>query len=180
VTNPLLDKTKAQILAKVDPRLQPIVGKIVNAGHVVMFSPKSRHLLQQQLQSGPNNPEVIGAGIAKLVAVLYAQSKKTAPIKALIPAGTILLCDGLQFLEDAGTVKVDAAFLAKCMQSTGSAILQVLGIKPEQVQAAIDQARSKMPGQTPAAPAAGGAPAAAPPAPAAPAGRGVIASAMGG
>jgi hypothetical protein len=193
VTNPLLDKTKAQIMAKVDPRLQPIVGKIVNAGHVVMFSPKSRHLMQQQLQSGPNNPEVIGAGIAKLVAVLYAQSKKTAPINALIPAGMILLCDGLQFLEDSGSVKVSAAFLASCTQATGSAVLQVLGIQPEQVQSAIDQARAKMPGQPSGALAAPSIPsvvgnqsvqagptsATAPVSGVAPARRGVIASAMG-
>lgn len=170
--NQLLQQAQAGIMAKVNPRLKPVVQKLVNAGHQIMFAPQSRHLMQQELQGGANNPEVIGGAVAKLVALLYNESKKTAPVQALIPAGMVLLCDGLQFLEDAGAVQVTAQFLAQCTQAAGSAILQILGIKPEQVQAAIDQARAKMPGAQRAA-----APSAMPPAPPP---RGIVGSAMGG
>jgi hypothetical protein len=168
---PILQKAQAAYLAKVNPRLQPVVQKLVSAGHQIMFSPQTRHMMQQQLQAGPSNPEVIGAGIAKLVALLYHESKKTAPVQALIPAGMLLLFDGLQFLSDAGAVQVTPQFLAQCTQAAGSALLQMLGVKPEQMQAAIDQARAKA--QPAAAP---GAPGAMPPAPAP---RGIVGAAMG-
>jgi hypothetical protein len=45
--------------------------------------------------------------------ILYHASKKTAPMQALIPAGMLLLFEGLQFLEDAGRVQVTPDFLAR-------------------------------------------------------------------
>lgn len=172
--NQLLQQTQAGILAKVDPRLRPVVQKLVNAGHQVMFSKETRHLMTAQLKGKPDDPEVIGAGVAKLLGILYHQSKKTAPVQALIPAGMVLMCDGLQFLEDAGAVKVTPELLAQCTQATGSAILQLLGVKPEQVQQAISQAQAthgQGAGATPAGPGA------MPPPPPPPGG--VIGSAMG-
>jgi hypothetical protein len=50
-----------------------------------------------------------------------------------------LLCEGLQFLEDAGKVKVDANFLAECMKEMGSAVLQVFGVSPQKLQSIIGQ-----------------------------------------
>lgn len=181
--NPLLTKTQSAILAKVDPRLRGPVQKIVNAGHQVMFSPQTRHLMTAQLQGGANNPEVIGSGIAKLVAILYNQSRHTAPMGALIPAGMILLCDALDFLEEAHAVEISPDFLAQCTQAAGSAILQALGISPDHVQQAMQQAQAKQGGGAPAAPGpqpgAGAAPAAPAASMVAGPSQGVIGSAMG-
>lgn len=176
--NPLLSKTRAAILAKVDPRLQKVVLKMVNAGHQIMFSPQTRHLLQQQLQGNAQNPEAVGSGIAKLLGILFNKSKKTAPVQALIPAGMVLMCDGLDFLEESGAVQVTSQFLAQCTQAAGSAILQMLGVKPEQVQQAMSQvqAQSGRGGRQPIIAGAQGA-TAVPPAPPA---RGVIGGAMAG
>jgi hypothetical protein len=177
--NPLLQKTQASILAKVNPRLVPVVKKLVNAGQQLMYSPQTRHLMQSQLQGHTDDPEAIGAGIAKLLGILYHESRKTAPVQALIPAGMLLLCDGLQFLEDAGMTPVTPEFLAHCTQATGSAILQLLGIKPEQVQQAMSQAQAAQ-GGAPAAMPPGGAPPTPAAMPAAPAPTGVIGGAMAG
>lgn len=169
--NPLLQKTEAAYKAKIDPRLLPVVMKIVNAGKQVMYSPQTRHMMQAQLAGGAD-PEKIGQGIAKLMGILFHASKKTAPMQALIPAGMLLMFEGLQFLEDAGTVQVTPDLLAACTQATTSALLQVLGIKPEQVQGAIDHARTRAQTAQPAQPATPGAAVA-------PAG-GIVGSAMGG
>jgi peptidoglycan hydrolase-like protein with peptidoglycan-binding domain len=176
--NALLQKAEAAYKAKIDPRLLPVVMKIVSAGKQVMYSPQTRHMMQAQLAGGAD-PEKIGQGIAKLMGILFHASKKTAPMQALIPAGMLLLFEGLQFLEDAGTVQVTPDLLAACTQATSSALLQVLGIKPEQVQGAIDHARTRAQPAQPAAPGAAVAPAATPGAAAAPA-AGIVGSAMGG
>jgi hypothetical protein len=175
--NPILQKAEAAYKAKIDPRLMPVVMKIVKAGQQVMYSPGTRHMMQQQFANG-TDPESIGAGVAKLMGILYHASKMTAPMQALVPAGMLLLFEGLQFLEEAGRVQVTPDFLAQCTQATASALLQVLGVKPEQVQSAIDQARTKAGGAQPAQPVQ---PAAQPAAamPAAPAPSGVIAAAKG-
>jgi hypothetical protein len=57
--NPLLQKAEAAYKAKIDPRLLPVVMKIVKAGQQVMYSPQTRHMMQQQLAGG-TDPESIG------------------------------------------------------------------------------------------------------------------------
>lgn len=151
--NPLLEKTKAAILQKADPRLVPVINKLVDAGKQVMYGEKSRGLMIKELGDG-KDPEQIGAGVAKLVAVLFNESKKTAPMQALIPAAVLLLCEGLSFLEEAGTVQVTNDFLSECTMAMGSNVAQMFGATPDKLQGMIDKS-----GQG-AAPAAGVPPAA--------------------
>ena len=144
--NQLLANTKSAILKKADPRLVPAIDKTVTAGQKVMYADSTRQMLKAQLGKG-NDPETIGAGIAKLAGILYNQSKKQLPPQILIPASTVLLCEGLQFLEDAGTVKVDANFLAECTKAMGSALAQLFGATPDKLQGMVNQAQSQQPAQ---------------------------------
>ena len=134
--NPLLEKTKQAILQSADERLRPVIQKVVDAGLKVMFSPETRELTLRQLKGGAD-PEAIGAGAAKLMGVLFNQSKGTIPMQAAIPASTILLCEALQFLEDAGVAQVNQDLLAQSMKATGSSILQMFGVTPDKLQGMI-------------------------------------------
>jgi hypothetical protein len=151
--NQLLVNTKAAILKKADPRLVPAINKIVAAGQKVMYADSTRQMLKQQLGNG-KDPETIGAGIAKLAGILYHQSKRQLPPQILIPSAGLLLLEGLQFLEDAGTVKVDANFLAECTKSMGSALAQLFGATPDKLQGMITQAQAQKSAQPAAPPAA--------------------------
>ena len=153
--NPLLQQTHDAILKKADPRLVPVINKLVDAGKQVMYSPKSRDMMMKQLGDG-KDPEAIGAGIAKLIGILYSESKKTAPIQALVPAGVLLMCEGLDFLEQAGAVEVTNDFLSQCTMAMGSNVAQLFGATPDKLQGMMDKAK---PGGQPAA----GQPQAAPP-----------------
>lgn len=133
--NPLLQQTIDGMTAKIsDPRLRPVVQKVVKAGEQVMYSPQTQKLLIQQMQGGGDPAENVGSGIAKLMAILMNQSHGTIPMQAAVPAATILMCDGLDFLEQAGDVQVTPEFLAACTKEMGSAILQVFGVSPEKIQ----------------------------------------------
>lgn len=154
MTNPTLEQAKAAVLQKVDQRLQPAIQKTVQAGERVMYAPQTRQELIKTLGDG-SDPEAIGAGIAKVLAVLFHKSANTLPMQVGIPAATILLIEVLQFIEDAGKTKITPDMLAACTKAMGSTVLQMFGVTPDKLQAMFSQAgQSAAPGAAqPAQPA---------------------------
>jgi hypothetical protein len=152
--NKLLQQTVQATLQKAKPQYVAAINKVVLAGKKVMYSPQSREMAMGELKKANGNPEAIGAAVAKLVAILMAHAKGTMPPEVFVPAGTILMCEALQFMEDAGTLTVSADFLAQCTKAMGSALLQMLGITPEKMQQLVAQKQGQ-PAQTaqPAQPA---------------------------
>lgn len=167
--NPLLQKTQAAIEAKINPpQLKPVVDKLVAAGTHVMYAPTTRDMLVRQMQGPGDDFEKIGAGVAKLMGLLSTQAKGTIPPQAMIPAAIILMCEAMDFLAQAGRIQVTPDTLAKAMQETASALLQLLGVSPQKLQSMVNQSK------------AGGAAPGAVPGAATPAPTGIIGSAIGG
>lgn len=153
--NPLIEKVRQAVLAKADPRLVPVIEKIEAAGQKVMYAEKTRGQMFKQLGDG-SDPEAVGQGVAKLVGILFNESKRTAPMEALIPAAVLLLCEGLDFLEQSGAVKVTNEFISDCTLAMGSSVAQMFGATPDKLQGMVD-ASGKPPAPAPAAaPAPGG------------------------
>lgn len=165
--NALLEQTKKALLDKADPRLRKPILATVDAGRKVMYSPQSRGMVIEQLKQS-HDPEGVGAGVAKLIGILYKQAPRGIPMQVAIPAAFLLMCEALQLLEDAGAAKIDQQFLSACTSATGSSVLQIFGAKPEQLQAFISK------GGQPAAPQPQQ------PQPQAPQPAGVVGAAMGG
>jgi hypothetical protein len=149
--NPLLQQTSDQMLAKVDKRLVPVINKVVESGKKVMYDPQTSEMAMTELSNAGNDPEAIGAAIAKLGGVLFAESQKTLPPSALFPALIILMCEALDFLEENGVVQVTPDFLAAVTQELGSAFLQMMGVSPEKLQSMVPEQ-----GQGPSQPEAAG------------------------
>ena len=143
--NPLIDKTRQALMAKVDKRLAPVVAKVVESGKRVMYSDETRQMAMQELKKA-TDPEGIGSAVSKLAAVLFSESKQTIPPNVLFPATMQLMLEALEFLEEAGAVKVDNDFLAACTEATGSAFLQMLGVTPEKLQEMSQQQPPAQPG----------------------------------
>lgn len=137
--NDLMTKAAADRMAKVNPKLVPAVEKVVESGKKVMYAEQTREMFLEAMKAG-TDPESIGAAVAKLMGILQNEAKGTIPPEILIPAATLLLFEGLAFLEDAGMVQVDAQFLAECTKAMGSALLQMLGVSPEKLQGMMQQA----------------------------------------
>jgi len=151
MTNPVIEKARASILERVDPRLKQVVTKVVEAGKKVMYSQQTRDMAIQQMKQG-SDPETVGAAVTKLAAILFNQSKQTIPMNVLLPATMLLLFEALEFLEEAGTLKVDAQQLAGYTQATASGFLQMLGVTPEKLQGMIGQGMPAGPGAAQPAP----------------------------
>jgi hypothetical protein len=155
--NQILEQAKAAVLQKADPRLQPAIAKAVKAGEQVMYAPQTREQLIAALGDG-SDPESIGAGIAKLLAVLYHKTNNTLPMQVGVPAATLLLLEALQFIEDAGKAQVTPDMLAECTKAMGSAVLQMFGVTPDKLQAMFAQGTGQADegAELPAAPQAAG------------------------
>lgn len=138
IKNPLLKQAAQAVEAKVPAELKNTFQRIILAGEKFMYSPKTHEMMMKQM-SGPNPAEAAGEGIAKLFAILFKESKGTLRMEAAIPAMTVLLCEGLDFLEEAGRLKVDESLLAAATEEMGSDILQMLGMTPEKLQKMVAQ-----------------------------------------
>ena len=139
--NPLLQKTEKQIEAKVNPKYQGAFKRIVMAGLKVMYSPQSHEMMVKELQK-PQEPAInIGEGVAKLMAILWSQGKGTLPMQAMMPATIVLMCEALDFAEQVGKVKVTPQLLAAVTKETISDVMQLLGVTPEKVAQAKQEAQ---------------------------------------
>lgn len=139
--NALLQQTKSAVLKKADPRLVPTINKTVAAGVKILNAPQTQQMIKAQLGNG-DDPETIGAGIAKVAGMLYNQSHNQLPPQILMPAAAVLLCVGLEALEEAGTIKVDNNTLAACTKAMGSSLAQLFGATPDKLQGMVNQSRA--------------------------------------
>jgi hypothetical protein len=138
--NPLLEQVIQAITAKVAPDQQKAFNRIVVAGMKLMYADKTEAMLRKQMDSA-EPPIAAGQGAAKLVGLLLAKSKGTAPFKAMIPAGVVLTCEALDFMEKAGKAQLTPDLVSEAVQEFGSAVLQVIGVTPEK----LDQMMARIP-----------------------------------
>ncbi len=140
--NQILETTRQQILESVKPpQLTQAIEKVVEAGKKILYSPDTREMVLQELQSDGEMQDVIGSGVAKLTGLVYSEYKKTLPMEVLMPVCMLLMIEVLDFLEQGGKVQVTNEFLAEVTQSTASAMLQLLGVTPEKLEEYTQQAQ---------------------------------------
>lgn len=175
-TNPQLQQVEQAVQGKVPPELMGAFQRIVTAGLKVMYSPQTRQMLASQLKQQGDPSEIVGQGIAKLMAILYQQSKGTMPMKAAIPAAQVLTCEAIDFAAKAGIMQITNDTIAQTTQEMVSALLQVFGFSQSKVQQFIQAGMEHSAKNGAAMPTSG---AQAPAGNAPPAG-GIVGSAMGG
>lgn len=138
--NQLLQQTEQQILSKAHPKLVPVIQQIVKAGKQVMYSESTRHMLLNQFKRGGDPAEVVGEAIAKLMGILWRESKGTIPMQAAAPAAAMLLCEGMNFLEESGVLQVTPELLANSTKAMSANLLQLFGVSPERFQQFLEKA----------------------------------------
>lgn len=170
--NKLLMNVEQQVAQSVAPEFKKQFEKIVAAGLKVMYSPKTSNMMKKQLNKEGDPIENAGEGVAKLIGILFAESKGTMPMTAGIPAAQVLLCEGLSYMEDSGLIEVTNDVIAQATQSMMGYILQIFGVSREKIaefmQAGRDAVDAKKAGGNPMQPAQSTQP------------QGIIAQAQGG
>lgn len=176
-TNPLLAQAETAIQAKVQPQNLPLFQRIVTAGQKVMYSPQTHDMMLKALSGPGNKADIAGEAASKLLGVLYHEMQGKLDMTVAIPAGVMLLCEGLDFMEKSGSITVDKPFLAQAMKSMMTSTLQLFGVTPQKLaQMKQGAAQGGAPG---ASPAGASAPSASAPAGLASPPAGIIAGAQG-
>lgn len=154
--NALLQKVEQQVSATVDPKFKQQFEKIIMAGMKVMYSDQTSGMMKKQLQKEGDPADKAGEGVAKLIGILFAESKQTMPMTAAIPAAQVLLCEGLGYMEEAGLVQVTNDVIADATKAMMGYILQIFGVSKEKIaeymQAGMSAADNKMSKSAPAQP----------------------------
>jgi len=148
-SNPLLVQTESAVMQKVKPELKNGLQRAITAGLKIMYESKNG-IFTQQLSKSQDYAHNVGEGVAKLVGMMFQQSKKTMPMNIAIPAATVFMCEGLDFLEKAGKVKVTPELLAEATQDMSASVLQLFGVTPEKMQQMIAAKQGGQPATPPA------------------------------
>ena len=115
--NPLLQQSMDDISAKVPPKYQDALKRTVLAGMKVMYDENTAEFVNAQMSQPGEPADNVGTGVFLLMLMLYKQSKNTLPVPVIAPAGVVLVCEALDFLEQSGKLKADEDMLANATQA---------------------------------------------------------------
>jgi len=138
----MLDPIALRQKMAIPPSLKDAYLRIVAAGMKVMFSDKTRGLMQQQLEASPDMVKNLSDGIAGLMAILYKQSKGM-PKQLIIPAALELLAHAIELVTKTKIASLTPEQIGQAIQATVNAVLAKFGMSPEQAQAALQQMAGK-------------------------------------
>ena len=124
---------------KMPPELQEAYDRVVLAGMKVLFDKSTNAKVMKALDGEGPLSKRLGVGIAGLMATLFKQSNNTIPPQVLIPAGTNLLMQAVDFLRKTGKEQVDNQTIGEAMQVMVNTVLDMFGVDPAKLRGALDQ-----------------------------------------
>ena len=144
--NELLQQSQAKVEEGVKDRAA--YDRIVTAGLKVIYDKKMFGQLIKGLDEAEDPMQAVGEGIQGILGILYKQSRKTMPIVPMLQAGTALLLDALDFLEQSGMAKIGKDELATATGAYINGMLPKMGLTPQKMDEVL--ARVKGAAQDPA------------------------------
>ncbi len=121
------------------PELQEAYERVVLAGMKALFSEGSnREMLKRLEGKGPIGLR-LGKGIATLLLLLYSESNKTLPQAVIIPAGTYLIAQAADFLNQSGIEKLSNTDIGEAMATFVEATIQGFGGNLQKMYGLLDQ-----------------------------------------
>jgi hypothetical protein len=142
IKNPLLKKAEANVLQTVQD--QDMVGRLVQAGMRVIYDQKSFQRLTGELAKSKDPVGDAARGMMLILSLLQERARGSANPEALVQAGMLLLLDALDFLEQAGMLKVDNAALDHATEEYIEAVMPALGLSPEDLGNQLQQVQQLM------------------------------------
>lgn len=129
-----IDQIRAGV--KIPPQLADAARRIVLAGRKVMFSKETRKMVMDALSDRNTSVEErIGKAISDLMVLLWMQSNKSMPPQLVAPCATLLACDAIEFMAEAGEEFDPGVTLEMAITMT----LERFGVTPDKLQGALGQ-----------------------------------------
>lgn len=133
--DPILKRIETGIEQTVPPEHKKMYDSIVVAGMNVMFSKETSNLMEQQLDESDDVVENVSSGVAKLIMIVFSESKQKADdfAPAAVFAAISLLCQALEYWEKSRNGVVTEEIAATATKQVQLKVLQGFGITEEQV-----------------------------------------------
>jgi hypothetical protein len=113
ITDPILRQAAAQVDAKVPPNLREDYDSVIAAGMDLMFNESTNRYLQEALGDGANLEKTVPDLMAGGMMLLYNESKRTMSIDAAMLALVPLMCQVLEYAEQALDAEITPELVAK-------------------------------------------------------------------
>lgn len=140
--NSLLQQALDSVQESVQDR--EMFDRLVKAGTKVIYSQGTFQALAKHLKGSEDPVSDVARGMVGVLNLMVHRARGTIPQPALLQAGTALLLDALDFLEQAGMVKVDAETLGRATEEFVEAMLPMLGLSHEKMDQMLGQIKQVM------------------------------------
>lgn len=130
LNNKLLQATEEKVESQLTPKIRDAYMKLVVAGMRAAVHGGTDGLAAR-LKFTPDPVAACATGAVNLVMLMKSQAKGTVPPQAIPPAAMTLMLQGLDLLERAGVVKIDADELARATHIYTDRIMAVYKVTPE-------------------------------------------------
>lgn len=163
--DPLLQSIRAQIEAKLDPAIKHAYLSIVVSGLKLMFSDETHQLMLQDIEEIKRrgyDARALADATLGLLSIIHRESAGKASWDAMFPAGIVLMCYTLEWMERTQRVRVTKELVAAATKALLVVYLKMTGLTQEQIAQAVRQGALKPGTAAPPTPQAGTAHPAAP------------------
>lgn len=159
LSDPILKQIEQGIEDKIPPEMKDAYLRIVVAGMQIMFSKETSQLLDKTLEMPGDPVSNISQGVAKLLVLVYNESKKSPDqegmdVRMAVPAAIALGCQALDYAEHTKGLKMTPEMAAQMTKETMSATLKAFGITDDQVNQTIQAGQQQGGAQDQGAPPA--------------------------
>jgi hypothetical protein len=133
IQNPLLKKAMDELEKHVPKGQESVFAKIVLQAQKILYDDKTHYLMLEQMDQDIPPERIAGEGAAKLFGLMAVKFKGAMPMDVAVLALLIIMIEYLDFMEDAGRVKVDEEILAGSTRAYLVNVTQMMGISADKL-----------------------------------------------
>lgn len=142
LSDPILKQIEQGIEEKIPAEMKDAYLRIVVAGMHIMFSKETSQLLDKTLEMQGDPVSNISQGVAKLLVLVYNESKKSPDqegmdVRMAVPAAITLACQAMDYAEHTKGLKVTPEMAAQMTKETMTATLKAFGIGEDKINQTI-------------------------------------------
>lgn len=147
-------KYKTKVVDVLPEELREPFERVVLAGMKILYSPKMKGTIEQELAKNAPVERKLAEGTAGLMALIDSQAKKGLPREIIIPAGIELLHEAADFLQSTGRIQASPEQLQQASMYLAVILAKRYGASDQDIQGMFaGQAKPPAAGAEPPAPA---------------------------
>jgi len=113
--------------------------RIMVAGMKFMFDKQGNSMINKALETEGDQAKTVGEGCARLMVMLFKESRSKMSQELIIPAGIAMMLLLVKYMKKARFPAFTAADLGRAVEIYMATILPAFGVQPEQFDQFIDQ-----------------------------------------